>query len=308
MLCWTLWTCTCGVMLWAGVMASAAESIGKWTFVEIISVPDANLLYFDFSLENRYDVEKSCNELLKTVFWNEEAVLPLQNLTIQDIAVTRTTEITYGTFLSANWTLSKSSNSFHIIYSKNHSVLNADGWYMRLPASMTLSFPERRGFHNELQIRCNYTSFFLFLPRGVYVDMDELATLPDWTFQAVPSVIDTEAPLDKASAIMLHISKKPASSRKSREPNLDIHFPIHLRYILPFDADPTHHRSVLIPPPFIRQDSQIFLANLNPVHLSVPAGSETDAIFVLPLTFLTLVLSTFLLFVKILKYRTFRSC
>ena len=109
MRCWAAWMCAWTAMLSVTVWAATAGSIDQWTFVEIISVPEANLLYFDFSLDNKYDIGKSCNELLRTVFWKEEAVLPLNNLTTQDIAITKTTKSTYGTFLSSNWTLSKSS-------------------------------------------------------------------------------------------------------------------------------------------------------------------------------------------------------
>ena len=294
-------------MLSVTVWAATAGSIDQWTFVEIISVPEANLLYFDFSLDNKYDIGKSCNELLRTVFWKEEAVLPLNNLTTQDIAITKTTKSTYGTFLSSNWTLSKSSKSFHVLSSRNRSLLSVNDWNMDTFVNMSLAFPERGGFHNELHIHSN-SSFFLFLPRGVYVDMDELRTDTDWEFHTVPSIINTEASSDQASAIVLHVSRKPAISQQSQQSRLDIHLPIHLRYILPFDADSTHHRSITIPPPFLRQDSHILLVHQSGVTLSIPSGRDSDAAFVFPLTTLVLLSSTYLLFVKILKYRTSNPC
>ena len=294
-------------MLSVSVRAATPGSIDRWTFVEIISVPEAKLLYFDFSLDNKYDIGKSCNELLYTVFWNEEAVFPLNNLTTQDIAITRTTKSTYGTFLSSNWTLSKSSKSFHILSARNHSLLSSNDWSMDASVSMSLAFPERRGFHNELQIHCD-SSFFLFLPRGVYVDMDELGTDTDWKFQTVPSIIDTEASYDKASAIVLHVSRKPMISQQNLQTRLDIQLPIHLRYVLPLDADSTHYRSVSIPPPFLRQDSHILLTNRSGVTLSIPSGRDADAVFVFPLTLLVLLSSTLLLLIKILKYHTSHPC
>ena len=300
-----MWIVTWGMMCWEGRTAVIAGEFEQWTFVEIISVRHANLLYFDFSLDRVYDIVKSCNELLYTVFWNEEAAFPLKNVTIQDIAITKTIHNTYGTFLSSNWTLSKSSKSFHIIYPKNNSVLYTNEWNIQPYANVTLSFPERRGFHNELHIRCDCSSLYLFLPQGVYVDMDELATLTDWNFQAVPSIVDTELSFHKSSAIILHISDKSMNSQK---PKLNIHLPIHLRYILSVDADSTHQRSIFIPPPFMRIDSHILLTNLSAIHLSVPSGNEADAHFVFPVTFLILVLSTLFLLVKIVKYHTSCSC
>lgn len=265
---------------------------------EFMSIPTSHLLLLHITQETGFPISATFSVLLSRIL-QQEYKIELSNLiNVKELCVKKEPHSMQGTFLSSNWILSNSTKPVHLSYSRNRPVTESKDFLVECSTQMELVYPERKGFHNQLHIRSNCSSLNLFLPQGVYVDADELFELFGDSIQTIPFPIDVEAPFHEYGAVIVQIGQKAP---------LDLILPIHLRYVLPRDADETYHRSIFIPPLFVKNDTTLLLTHSAPIFTSVPSGNEEDSSFVFFFSFLVLIVSTLLLLLEIILYK-YHSC
>ena len=165
--------------------------------------------------------------------------------------------------------------------------------------TLTLNYPERRGFHNQLQIRgisSNMTDILILCPKGMYVDKDGLYeqmrknNFPSFT--TYPSFIDIESSSSQATPFLLVLSFPPTSS---------VHFqiPVHLRYA--FASEEVSSNDYAIHTMFLcNKETFVPLVNQR-ILFQIPTGSLSHIPTVLPITVGILLTSTLLLLCTFLR-------